>query len=160
MLRMVKFPFTVRTHATLATMTKLEWLVHHILSLTVRTHATLATMTKLEWLVHRILSLTVRTHATLATMTKLEWLVHRILSFTVRTHAALATMTKLEWLVHRILSFIVCTRDARNDDIATAQCGARSGSPQQEVHIIANVNGQGTIYYIHMYSYLGLKSVQ
>ena len=106
MLRTVKFPFTVRTHATLATMTKLEWLVHRIFSFTVRTHATLATMTKLEWLVHRIFSLTVRTHATLATMTKLEWLVHRILSFTVRT------------------------RDARNDDIHYALCGARSGSPQ------------------------------
>ena len=106
MLRTVRFPFTVRTHATLATMTKLEWLVH------------------------RILSFTVRTHATLATMTKLEWLVHRILSFTVRTHATLATMTKLEWLVHRILSFTIRTRDSRNDDIYTALCGARSGSPQ------------------------------
>ena len=73
---------------------------------------------------------TVRTHATLATMTILEWLVHRILSFTVRTHATLATMTKLEWLVHRILSFTVRTRDSRNDDIDTALCGARSGSPQ------------------------------
>ena len=83
----------------------------------VRTHVTLATMTKLEWLVHRILSFTVRTHVMLATMTKPEWLVHRILSFTVRTHAMLATMTKPEWLVHRILSFTVRTRDARNDDI-------------------------------------------
>ena len=106
MLRTVKFPFTVRTHATLATMTKLEWLVH------------------------RIFSFTVRTHATLATMTKLEWLVHRIFSFTIRTHATLATMTKLEWLVHRILSFTVRTRDARNDYIHYALCGARSGSPQ------------------------------
>ena len=61
MLRTVKFPFTVRTHATLATMTKLEWLVHRILSFTIHTHATLATMTKLEWLVHRVLSFTVRT---------------------------------------------------------------------------------------------------
>ena len=61
MLWTVRFPFKVRTHATLATMTKLEWLVHRILSFTVRTHATLATMTKLEWLVHRILSFTVRT---------------------------------------------------------------------------------------------------
>ena len=106
MLRTVKFPFTVRTPETLATMTKLEWLVH------------------------RILSFTVHTHATLATMTKLEWLVHRILSFTVRTHVTLATMTKLEWLVHHILSFTVRTRDARNDDIHYTLCGARSGSPQ------------------------------
>ena len=93
MLQTVKFPFTVRTHATLATMTKLEWLVHGILSFTVRTHTTLATMTKLECL------------------------VHRILSFMVRTHAMLATMTKLEWLVHHILSFTVCTGDALNNDI-------------------------------------------
>ena len=61
MLRTVTFPFTVRIHATLATMIKLEWLVHRILSFTVRTHMTLATMTKLEWLVHRILLFTVRT---------------------------------------------------------------------------------------------------
>ena len=54
----------------------------------VRTHATLATMTKLEWLVHRILSITAPTHATLATITKLEWLAHHILSFTVRTRDA------------------------------------------------------------------------
>ena len=39
-------------------------------------------------------------------------------------------MTKLEWLVHRILSFTVRTRDARNDDIHYALCGARSSSPQ------------------------------
>ena len=84
---------------------------------TVHTRATLATMTKLERLVHRILSFTVHTHAMLAMMTKLEWLVHRILSFTVCTHATLATMTKLEWLVHYILSFTVHTRDAHNDDI-------------------------------------------
>ena len=71
-----------------------------------------ATFTKLEWLVHRILSFQ-SAHATLVTYTKLEWLVHRILSFTVRTQT-LATYTKLEWLVHRILLSTAHTRDTRN----------------------------------------------